>query len=303
MKAEHRHELKTNELIEWLTHLPEWAMQNIASIAVVLAVIVAFGAFYGWRNYSRKSVAGKQIELTRLINFITGGKMQILNSQGQTRDMSFILLQPADGLRAFAGSTDNKQLAAMALLKRAEALRAELHYRISPVTPRDVAAQIALAKESYTQAMAKASPNPSLMAAAMFGLGLCEEELGNFDKAQQTYNNIIGMTDFEPTVAYAQAKHRLELLNDYKQNVVFRPAPVSMPADMPTRLGPVDPSRGATLRSGSPAVSPTASAPADANKPANVGSAAGSANAVTQPAGNRDANSTSGTADRNEPGK
>ena len=42
MKSDHRHELKTNELADWLAHFPEWANQNrtnIIAVAVVLAVV------------------------------------------------------------------------------------------------------------------------------------------------------------------------------------------------------------------------------------------------------------------------
>ena len=36
MKAEHRHELKTNELVEWLTNLPQWANENLTTIIGVV---------------------------------------------------------------------------------------------------------------------------------------------------------------------------------------------------------------------------------------------------------------------------
>ncbi len=28
MKAEHRHELKTNELADWIVHFPQWFKEN-----------------------------------------------------------------------------------------------------------------------------------------------------------------------------------------------------------------------------------------------------------------------------------
>ena len=333
MRAEHRHELKANELVDWLTHLPEWARNNIGSIVTVVAVIAAAGIYYGWRNYSRSAAANTQITLTRLINQITASKLQILETRDQTRDMSFVLLQPAEGLRAFAGVTDERLMGALALLKRAEALRAELHYRISPISLRDLATQVGLAQDSYRQAMEKASPNMSLMAAAAFGTGLCEEDLGNFDKAQQLYTTIVNKADFEPTVAYAQAKHRLQMLNDYKQTVVFKPAPVIGPADLPGRLGPVDPNRLGPVSKPAGAAKPAdansaASTPADANRPTSTSSAApkpadvnkpSDANSAAPSAGggpatkdtsgqtgakpvaNRDANSPAGTVDVNKP--
>ena len=105
-------------------------------------------------------------------------------------------------------------MAALALIKRAEALRTELHYRAGIVSKRDLTSQISRAKTSYTEALEKSSPNPSLTAAAKFGLGLCEEELGNFEKAGQIYRDIAANPDFEGTAAAVQAKHRLELIID-----------------------------------------------------------------------------------------
>ena len=52
MKADHRHELKTNELADWLGHFPEWAQENrttliaAGAVIVVLAVVLYFVRFY-----------------------------------------------------------------------------------------------------------------------------------------------------------------------------------------------------------------------------------------------------------------
>jgi len=76
------------------------------------------------------------------------------------------------------------------------------------------------------------------MAAAEFGLGLCEEELGNFEKAQQIYQIILDKSsqsenpDFEGTVAVTQAKHRLDTMADYKQKVIFKLAPTPPAASL-----------------------------------------------------------------------
>ena len=82
-----------------------------------------------------------------------------------------------------------------------------------------------MAKQSYTKAAEKALDNQPLLAAARFGLGLCEEELGNFDAARQIYSEVADNAAFEGTVSVAQAKFRLETMADYKGNVVFRPKP------------------------------------------------------------------------------
>jgi len=225
MKSDHRHELKTNELAEWLRNLPEWTKENLVTIIIVVAVIAAAGGVYGWSVYSKNVVlAREQAEFTNLINQIPGGKMQILQGQeSQGRDFSFLLLQPANNLQSFAQKTKHERMAAMALIKRAEALRAELHY--GSVDKQYLISQINLAKESYNQALEKCRTIPSLAAKARFGLGLCEEELGNFDDARAIYEDIAENPDYAHTLAAVQAQRRLEVMTDYRQEIAFQPAP------------------------------------------------------------------------------
>ena len=164
MKSDHRHELKTNELAEWLSNLPQWTKENLVSIIIAVVIVAAAGTVYGWWFYSKNVLQAKeQTDFTSLLNQISSGKMQILQGQqAQGRDWSFVLLQPANNLQTFAQNTSNKQMAALALIKRAEALRAELHY--GNVEQQYLTNQTNLAKSSYTEALEKCSSIPSLAA-------------------------------------------------------------------------------------------------------------------------------------------
>lgn len=244
MRAKHRHELKTNELAEWINNLPQWAKENLRMIIGVSAVIVVVAVFYLWRGYQKNVISvQKQLELTKLITLLPQGKSQILRAQVGGFDTSYMLIQTADNLRAAAQSTNNDQMAALALIKRAEALRTELHYRFGTVSTQDLTTQINMAKASYTEALEKCSSNSSLTATAEFGLGLCEEEIGNFEKAQQTYRDIAANPRLEGTVAAAAAKQRLETIADYQQKILFKaapPAPVGAQVK-PTPAAPIQP--------------------------------------------------------------
>lgn len=264
MRPEHRHELKTNELAEWLSNLPQWAKENLITIICVSVLIVVLAALYIWRIYGKNVVqARKQLEFTSLLNQLSGGKMQILRAQAQGRDLSFTLLQPAGDLGTFAQTANNDRMAALALIKQAEALRTELHYRPGTVSKQDLTAQINQAKASYADAIEKSPFNPSLMAKAKFGLGLCEEELGNFAGAEQIYRDIAANPNFEGTVSAVQAKRRLDTMTDYKQKVVFKTSPKKpTPAELPQPVIQIKPAEA-----NQPA---DTNLPVDTNRPVDV---------------------------------
>jgi len=240
MKSEHRHELKTNELADWIGNLPQWAKENRTAIIAVSAAIVVVVGLYIWKTYSKKVAVQKQIELTGLISQLMGSKMQILSAQAQGKDLSYVLVQrggPADRLKIFSENANNGQMAALALIKQAEALRTELHYRPGTVNKQDLTTQIEQAKASYTEALQihlRRAPNPSLQAIAKFGLGICEEELGNFEKAQQIYRDITTDPNFEGTIAKAAAEQRLQTMADYKTQIVFKPSAPVLPTKAET---------------------------------------------------------------------
>ena len=222
MKSEHRHELKTNELAEWIAHFPQWAKENRIIIIGILLIITVTVAVYIWKIYRRNVITQEQIELTTYMSQVLGAKSRIMEAQSQGTDLSYILLQPANNLKNFTQTVKDNRMAAFALIKRAEALRTELHYRLGPVNQEDFTTQIKLAKDSYNEAINKAASFPKLTAEAKFGLGLCEEELDNFEAAHQIYEDIITNSDFDGTVAKASAKQRLATMADYKTRVVFQ---------------------------------------------------------------------------------
>ncbi len=225
MKSDHRHELKTNELAEWLSNLPEWTKENLTTIILVVVLLAAAGGIFVWKGYHRNVAQNQQnIEFTSLLNQLSAGKMQIVEAQSQGRDQSFMLLQPANNLETFAQHTKNGRIAALALIKRAEALRAELHY--GTVQKEYLISQTNLAKASYEKAIEKCPDDPSLVAAAKLGLGLCQEELGNFEQARQIYQEVATKSEFADTVAAVQAKRRLAVMGDYERLIVFKPKPV-----------------------------------------------------------------------------
>jgi tetratricopeptide (TPR) repeat protein len=251
MKAEHRHELKTNELADWIIHFPQWVKENLRMIIYLSVVAIAFAGIYIW-NYYQKNVivANERQQFTVLMNELEHNKRQSVNLQAQGADYSYTLIQTANKLRNFAQSTKNNNMAAMALIKSAAALRTELHYRMGKVGSQDFKSQIDKAKTAYSQAVERAQENLSLKAIAIYGQGLCEEELGNFEQAKQVYRQLEEDPAFEGTTARASAVHRLAVMDDYRTKLVFleRPkAPVTPPGSPEITLPELEPDALPTL--------------------------------------------------------
>jgi hypothetical protein len=246
MKSDHRHELKTNELAEWIANLPQWARENgkmVVSVSIV-AVLVVGSALWYWRKTKVESVQ-EQFEFTKLIARLPQNKMQVLMAQSRGVDTSYTFIETAVALQTAAESATDGKMAALAFIKQAESLRAGLHYRQETVNQSDLRTAIDGAKAAYLKAIDKAVDNPPLLAMARFGLGLCEEEIGNFSGAEQIYRDIVANDDFEGTTVIAKAEQRLETMADYQKNVVFRPAPKPKPMtpefmQPPIPLRPID---------------------------------------------------------------
>jgi tetratricopeptide (TPR) repeat protein len=226
MKADHRHELKTNELADWLIHFPDWLRENRTSLISTAAVLIVAALVWFWIFYQKNIASARtQIRLTNLVSQLPRQKAEIARAMAQKTDQSYVLIDLARDLQDFAESAGKGDMAALALIERGDALRAELHYRLTEVSPEEVTKQIGLAQASYTQALEKAPRSPALTATARFGLGLCEEELGHLDKAREIYRDVAENSAYEGTAAKAAAANRLDTMDDYKGIVVFKPAP------------------------------------------------------------------------------
>ncbi|MHC4570136.1 MAG: hypothetical protein ACYTE3_30810 [Planctomycetota bacterium] len=82
MKSEHRHELKTNELAEWLGNLPQWTKENLVTIICVSAFIVVLAGVYLWRGYNRNVVRVRERnEFTTLLSRVSDAKRKIMQAQ------------------------------------------------------------------------------------------------------------------------------------------------------------------------------------------------------------------------------
>lgn len=230
MKAKHRHELKTNELAEWLANLPKWTKENLRMIIYLSIVAVLVLGTWIWKSYQKNIVSvNERMQLSRLIGELSQNRTATVQQQAEGFDVSYMLLQTANKLQNFARTTNHSDMAALAFIKSAEAFRTELHYRMGNIDNQTVSSQIEKAKTDYENAIEKSKYNYSLRGLATLGLGLCEEELRNFEKARQIYQQIVQDPELSATTAAASAEYRLKIMDNYTQMAYFKAPPQTLP--------------------------------------------------------------------------
>lgn len=147
------------------------------------------------------------------------------------------LLVNASALLEQAEKADNPDLAAMARIKAAQALRTELHIRAERVESDELHTRIDQARDAYEKALASAK-TPTLRGMAKLGLGLCAEELGQRDAAAAIYKEILDTPEFAATVVPAQAQRRLDNLDENLESFAFAPVPPEATPPAKTEIDP-----------------------------------------------------------------
>jgi len=224
MKSERRHELATNELADWIVNFPQWLKENRTTVvvgAIIVAGLIAYTIFF----YSRKSRVydARQAQATAVLEQINWQKETVLSGKMQGLGVSDIFLNTAGNLKNVAQETDNPNLSALAMIKRAEVLRAELHYRPNTAEKDVQAYQLQEAKKIYAEALAKANM-PVVSAMAEYGIALCLEDMGDFDGAKVLYKKIADANEYQGTSFSARAKLRSEVMADYQGKFAFAKA-------------------------------------------------------------------------------
>jgi len=160
MKAKHRHELKTNELAEWINHAPRYLRENARMIIGVIIILIAIFTWPAVTKMRIRSEEKRNAEVTKVIEQLSRNKMIAISSQREDAGASGSLLAPAAALETAASETKNSSLAALALIKQGEALRADLHYKAGPIDTETIRSNIAQATKAYQLAIKKAKGNP-----------------------------------------------------------------------------------------------------------------------------------------------
>lgn len=256
MDSKHRHELMHNELADWIGKLPELLKtyrSQIIGVVLVIIGLVSWPILNRWRQESDFAANAKVIEQ---INAAEMGKYMAMDAYSGQSDPNSVntadsLLVAANNLAEEAKKAPTPDLAALALIKRGQALRTELLLK-KELIPQDIAdSQIKKAQEAYQEALSKATA-PVIKAMAQFGLGLCSEELGQLEQAKGFYQKIADDAAYAGTPLIAMAKKRLANITDNNIKYTFvealKPAPAALgpqiqiaPSPAAAEIAPLEP--------------------------------------------------------------
>ncbi|MBN2511419.1 MAG: hypothetical protein JXB18_00640 [Sedimentisphaerales bacterium] len=265
MDSKERHELMTNELAEWIAKLPGLIKEyrnQIIGIGLIIVGLISWPILNRWRAESDTKI---QAEVSSVLEQLEMSKLSILRQQQEaaTTDVVSTLLVTANNLEKEADKAPNDDLAAIALIKRGQALRTDLHYRKEWIAEDVISTQIKQAQESYEKALSKAKL-PVIKAMALFGKGLCSEELGQLDQARDLYQKIVSETAFAGTPVAVLAQERINKMADNNAKYTFVDKPIEQPAAIQPQVQvlPATPESTAPSIQAAPAEQPQVETPA-----------------------------------------
>ncbi len=230
MDAEHRHELRDNDLVKWIKQTPAFLRDNLYQVIGVCCILLGvwFWVAKPFAGVRERSAREEHSKVTEAIQKLEVKRMSSLYGQETLTN----LIDDSKALETAAADAGTDAAAALAFIKSAEALRTDLHY--SDTEREIVLDQIGKAKKIYEKALAKAKGNPTLKGMAMFGLAICEEEIRDFDTAKQKYAEITADESLTGTPWPAAASKRAAAILDNQQKFEFvdKPEPVEIEGPM-----------------------------------------------------------------------
>lgn len=276
MDSEHRHELKTNELADLLTHLPQFFKKHANTIIGITLIVIALVTWPLFTRMSREKTITEESRVAESIRMLSGdiqAALQAYDNNPEELAPSLSTIQAnADALMELTSETDNPNLEALAYIKAAQAFRTELHLRNEVVDAQAVETQTQKAQEAYEKA-AETAVMPAVKAMARFGVALCTEERGQIEQAADLYKAIVADEAYAATVFPTLAQQRLDGLADSTETFTFVEAPAVEvePAPMPEfELTPEMLQQEAPvieIPAAAPDVEPQTSESADSNSP------------------------------------
>lgn len=198
MDSQHRHELKENDLAEFLTNFGEWWSKHGKSL-LITALVVGLG-LGGYRMFKTKSSMAHENAWNDLATTSSPEAFRILAQEHG---------DPAVRALAYRNAADLLLAAA----------------RVPTEIPEQNEKMLVEAKQLY-QKLLEQAPHKVYKLNAMIGLANVAESRKQWDEAAETWQSTLQLASDEYPVITAQAKHRLEFLDRLKVPVFLAPDPL-----------------------------------------------------------------------------
>lgn len=221
MDSEHRHELKSNELADFLTNLPQFCKDNARPILGVSLIIIALVTWPMFNKMGKQKTIARQSQVTENIQQLNQSIGKALSKADDPQALDTILLN-AQTLLDSSSTAKNADLKALACIKAAQGYRTWLHLAKNNLDAAAVEEKILKAADAYTKA-GDVAKTPTLQAMAQLGLGLCAEERGQTEEAAAIYKAIVANESFAATALPKEAQARLDALTDNAKAFIFAP--------------------------------------------------------------------------------
>ncbi len=234
MKAEERHQLKTNELPEFLKkHLT-----TIIACAVtfLLAIFIAPWAVNMWKDSNRiknsqlqRILVNRSIEQTRLVNQAQTAMQDPESTDVGAEYNNVPIITELTNLAGGANEAVNITVA----IQQAQTILSELYYSQEDISGERKSEICKKADDLFQQIESNSASNVAATAQAKLGRAMIAEELNQWDRAQSIYNEIVVDKDgkYANTMFATLAQQRLDIMDDLKEIVVFPPAPPAPPVE------------------------------------------------------------------------
>jgi predicted negative regulator of RcsB-dependent stress response len=217
--AEHRHELKENDLAESLRNFSTF-WQNWGN-SLLMAVLVGLLALLAYQFFTNRAARAHEDSWSALVQETS----------------------PA-GLRAIAETNSDPAVQALARLQAAELLLLKIAEPASATQP-STAGQIEEAQSLLKTVADQPGLSPVYRLNALLGLAAVAEDQGQWDEAAQIYQQISQESGSRFAAIASRADQRRQLLDQLAQPVAFaastqpadpRPAAAAEPAALPEPL-------------------------------------------------------------------
>jgi hypothetical protein len=229
MKAEERHRLKTNELAQKLSELPDYLRKHSKYITIGIAVVVVVCVAGGfWWSARKKGQQSRNEELQSLFPQIT--QVQILAVRvaqdpgaKPTSGTSYNTSSVLGSLQNLSTDAKGTGVGMTALLQQAELKRSELYYTNRELTDAMRDGICREAETLYNQILQQYGDHAVAVGTAKLGLALVAEDRGQWDKAKKAYQEILAEQagKLAGTTYPLQAKRRLRKIDEIAIEIDF----------------------------------------------------------------------------------